>query len=354
MKAQLILENGTIFEGKAFGHIKEAIGEVVFNTGMTGYQEVLTDPSNYGQIVTMTYPLIGNYGANLDDLESAGTKVKGLIVREKCTTPNNWRCEFELDEYMKRNRIVGLEGIDTRALTRMIRKEGTMRGIIAVRELTDSMIKSKFESFNNDNAVNEVTSELVRVIPGKGPHIAILDLGIRNSIIRSFQKRDCKLTIFPANTKANEILAANPDGIFISNGPGDPKNLKDIIEQIKQLLGVKPITGICLGHLLLGLALGGDTEKLKYGHRGANQPVRDLIKNRVLITAQNHGYVLKKEGFKPGTQITHLNINDDTVEGLRNDEYGVYSLQFHPEACLGPQDSYGLFDELLSTMMPRA
>lgn len=350
MKAKLILENGTVFEGKAFGHLKETVGEVVFNTGMTGYQEVLTDPSYYGQIVTMTYPLIGNYGINLDDLESSSAKVKGFIVREKSDNPNNWRCEFELDEYLKRNRIIGLEGIDTRALTKMIRNNGTMRGIISVRELTDSQIKSKLDSFNNTYAVKEVTTNEVKDIEGEGKHIAMMDFGMKNNIIRSFKKRGCKMTIFPAYTKADEILACNPDGIFLSNGPGDPKDLSEVVEEIKKMIGKKPITGICLGHQLLALALGGDTEKLKFGHRGANHPVKDLKNNRVMITSQNHGYVVKEEGLPKEVEITHLNLNDYTVEGMKHEKFGIYSIQFHPEACPGPHDTDGIFDEFVETM----
>ncbi|PKM94389.1 MAG: carbamoyl phosphate synthase small subunit [Firmicutes bacterium HGW-Firmicutes-1] len=350
MKAKLILENGTVFEGKAFGHLKETVGEVVFNTGMTGYQEVLTDPSYYGQIVTMTYPLIGNYGINLDDLESSEAKVRGFIVREKCNNPNNWRCEFELEEYLKRNRIIGLEGIDTRALTKIIRNYGTMRGIITVRDLTESQIKSKLDSFNNTFAVKEVSTNEVKVYEGDGQHIAVMDFGIKNNIIRSFQKRDCKITVFPAMTTAEEILACNPDGIFLSNGPGDPKDLQEVVDELKKLIGQKPITGICLGHQLLALALGGDTEKLKFGHRGTNHPVKDLTTNRVMITSQNHGYVVKEEGLPKDIEITHINLNDNTVEGMRHHGHRIYSTQFHPEACPGPHDTDGIFDEFVEAM----
>ncbi len=246
MKAQLILENGVVFNGKAFGYIKETVGEVVFNTGMTGYQEVLTDPSYQGQIVTMTYPLVGNYGINIDDMESKSVKVKGFIVRENCKMPSNWRCEFELEEYLKRNRIIGLEGIDTRALTKMIRNQGTMRGIITVRELTESQISTKLAAFSNARAVAEVTRDDVEVVDGDGPHIAMYDFGIKNNIVRSFKSRGCKMTIFPASAKAEEVLDADPDGIFLSNGPGDPKDVGKAIDEIKKLVGVKPMTGICL------------------------------------------------------------------------------------------------------------
>lgn len=350
MKAQLILENGVVFNGKAFGYIKETVGEVVFNTGMTGYQEVLTDPSYYGQIVTMTYPLIGNYGINIEDIESKSVKVRGFIVRENCQAPSNWRCEFELEDYLKRNKIIGLEGIDTRALTKIIRNNGTMRGIITVRELTPAQIKTKLDSFNNTNAVNEVTCQEMQVIEGEGPHIAMIDYGMKNNIIRSFKRRGCKMTIVPARTTAAEILALNPDGIFLSNGPGDPKDIGTGIDEIKKLMGVKPITGICLGHQILALAMGADTEKLKFGHRGANHPVKDLQTGRVMITSQNHGYVVVNDTLPKDVEVTHLNLNDYTIEGMRDLTKQIYSIQFHPEACPGPHDTDPIFDEFVAMM----
>lgn len=348
MKAQLILENGMIFEGKAFGHIKESVGEVVFNTGMTGYQEVLTDPSYYGQIVTMTYPLIGNYGINLDDMESDSAKVRGFIVREKADYPNNWRCEMELDGYLKQNRIIGLEGIDTRALTKILRNHGTMKGIITVRELTQSQINQKLKAFHNKNAVAEVTAKEIHEVKGSGKRIAVMDFGIKENIIRSFKKRNCALTIFPADISAEEILKINPDGIFLSNGPGDPKDLPEVIRTIKELIGKKPIFGICLGHQLLALSLGGNTEKLKFGHRGCNHPVKDLFENKVYITSQNHGYVVTD---LPEDMIkTHINLNDGTVEGMMHKKLPIFSVQFHPEACPGPKDTAYIFDRFMELM----
>jgi carbamoyl-phosphate synthase small subunit len=350
MKAKLILENGVVFEGKAFGHIEETVGEVVFNTGMTGYQEILTDPSYYGQIVTMTYPLIGNYGINLDDMESKNAKVRGFIVKERCQNPSNWRCEFELEEYLKRNKITGLEGIDTRALTKIIRNYGTMKGIIAVDHINKNQINEKLESFDNTNAVKEVSTKEIRKYDGSGEHIAVIDFGIKNNIIRSFKNRGCKITVFPANTTAEDIMKIDPDGVFLSNGPGDPKDIPEAVEEIKKFIGKKPITGICLGHQLIALAVGGNTEKLKFGHRGANHPVKDINANKVMITSQNHGYVVTKEGLPECMEVTHINLNDDTVEGMRHKEYPIYSIQFHPEACPGPHDTDPIFDEFVETM----
>lgn len=345
MDVYLILENGVIFRGKAFGYVNESVGEVVFNTGMTGYQEVLTDPSYYGQIVAMTYPLIGNYGINLDDMESDGPKVKGFIVREKSDYPNNFRYEMKIDSYLKQNKIIGLEGIDTRALTKILRNHGTMKGIITVKELTQTQVKEKLNMFSNKYAVREVTTKEAYTIEGSGKHVAVLDFGIKQNIIRSFRKRGCKLTVFPAYASSNEMLKVNPDLIFLSNGPGDPKDLPEVVETITKLIGKKPIAGICLGHQLLALSLGGDTEKLKFGHRGCNHPVKDLEKNRVYITSQNHGYVVKD---LPTDMIkTHINLNDGTIEGMKHKYLSIYSVQFHPEACPGPKDTGYIFDEFL-------
>ncbi|AKL96794.1 carbamoyl-phosphate synthase small chain CarA [Clostridium aceticum] len=350
MKAKLILENGTVFEGKAFGYIKEAVGEVVFNTGMTGYQEILTDPSYFGQMVVMTYPLIGNYGINLEDVESSSPKVKGFIVRERATVPSNWRCEMDLDGYLKEAKVMGLEGIDTRALTKILRNYGTMKGIITTEDLKEEMIHEKLEAFHNDDAVQQVTTEEIRTIEGTGKHIAMMDFGIKENIIRSFKKRNCKMTIFPAAATAEEILKINPDGIFLSNGPGDPKALTGTIETIKKLIGKKPIVGICLGHQLLALSLGGDTEKLKFGHRGCNHPVKDIMNNKVYITSQNHGYVVKKENQPKDIIVTHINLNDNTIEGMQHKHLPIFSVQFHPEASPGPQDTAYIFDKFMEVL----
>ncbi|ONI46233.1 carbamoyl phosphate synthase small subunit [Candidatus Epulonipiscioides gigas] len=348
MKAQLILENGAIFDCKAFGYLKEAIGEVVFNTGMTGYQEILTDPSYYGQIVVMTYPLIGNYGINLDDMESRKAMVRGFVVREKSDYPNNFRCELTLDGYLKEQKIIGIEGLDTRALTKILRDFGTMKGIISVRQLTPSQIKLKMNNFSNTNAVSLVSPNKKYEINGDGIHIAVIDCGIKQNILREFSKRCCKITVFPAFTSVEEILSVAPDGIFISNGPADPKDIPQVVETIKELINQKPITGICLGHQLITLALGGDTNKLKFGHHGCNHPVKDFITNRVYITSQNHNYYVKE--LPPGAVVTHTNLNDQTVEGMYFKDLNIYSIQFHPEAAPGPTDTAHIFDEFITVI----
>lgn len=345
MKAKLILQDGTIFEGKAFGYLKDSVGEVVFNTSMTGYGEVLTDPSYYGQIVTMTYPLIGNYGINLEDVESTGVHVKGFIVRGKSDDPNNFRCEMDLDTYLKQNKVIGLEGIDTRALTKILRNNGTMRGIITLEKASLEEVKSKLDKFSNTEAVRTVTRREIEHIKGTGKKVAVMDFGVKQNILRSFAARGCDITVFPAQTKPQEVLDINPDLIFLSNGPGDPEDLSDVIENIKELVGKKPIVGICLGHQLLALALGGQTDKLKFGHRGGNHPVKDLEEGRVFITSQNHGYYVSQ--VPENMEVTHINLNDNTVEGMRHKELSIYSVQYHPEACPGPKDNDYIFDKFL-------
>ena len=345
MKANLILENGVVFKGKAFGYLKDSVGEVVFTTGMTGYQEVLTDPSYYGQIVTMTYPLIGNYGINLDDNESALPNVKGFIVREKCNFPNNFRCEIELDDYLKQNKIIVLEGIDTRALTKILRNYGTMKGIITLESDSLEQVEDKLKAFSNREAVSIVSTKEAYEISGEGKHVAIIDFGIKANIIRNFKRRGCKITVFPMSATAEEILEVNPDLVFLSNGPGDPEDLQDVINNIKKLVGIKPIVGICLGHQLLALTLGGKTSKLKFGHRGCNHPVKDLERNRVYITSQNHGYVVSE--LPKDVVATHINMNDETIEGMKHSTLPIYSVQFHPEAAAGPKDSEYIFDRFM-------
>lgn len=348
MSARLILENGITFDGIAFGYQKESVGEVVFTTGMTGYQEVLTDPSYHGQIVTFTYPLIGNYGINLEDIESSKPHPRGIILREKSNFPSNWRCEMDLDGYLKHHKIIGLEGIDTRALTKIIREEGSMKGIISLQDVSESQIKHKFLHFNNQNAVEQVTVSESYEISGTGAHVAVLDCGIKENILRSLQWRDCRITVFPAKSTAEEILAVNPDGILLSNGPGDPEDMLEVAANIKMLVGKKPIFGICLGHQLINLALGGRSEKMKFGHRGCNHPVKDLQQGKVYITSQNHGYMVTQ--VPEALEITHINLNDQSIEGLRHKSLPVFSVQFHPEASPGPRETKYLFDEFISSM----
>ncbi|QSX07759.1 carbamoyl phosphate synthase small subunit [Alkalibacter rhizosphaerae] len=348
MIGYLQLENGRTFEGTLFGKVEDVTGEVVFNTGMTGYQELMTDPSYYGQIVTMTYPLIGNYGINLEDLESDRPKITGLIVRERAKHPSNFRCEMDLDSYLKYSGVTGLEGIDTRALTKVIRDHGTMRGVITTRMLTDTQLKQRLDSYDNGDAVRQVTARESYTLEGAGVHVAIMDFGIKNNILRSFQAKGCKVTVFPATASWQEVLQVRPDGIFLSNGPGDPKDCREILENVKELVERKPTIGICLGHQLIALALGGDTQKLAFGHRGSNHPVKDLGRDRVFITSQNHGYVVKD--VPESMEVTHISMNDGSIEGLRHKDKPIFTVQFHPEASPGPSDSDYIFEQFMTLL----
>jgi len=352
MKAILALEDGTVFHGNSFGMDGEVIGEIVFNTGMTGYQEVITDPSYCGQIVTMTYPLIGNYGINLEDIESGKPQVRGLIVRELCNNPSNWRSVETLDNYLKKHGIMGIEGIDTRALTKTLREKGTMKGIIStdVDFNFDARVE-EIKAYVTEMPVYQVTTREVIHYEGSGFRVALMDFGIKQNIIRSLLKRNCDIYVFPAWTKAEEILAVDPDGIVLSNGPGDPKVCTNEINTIRQLFGKKPMFGICLGHQLAALANNADTTKLKYGHRGCNHPVKDLKKGLTYITSQNHGYTIVEDSLdKNRMEISHVNINDGTIEGLRYKGVPVFTVQFHPEASPGPADTAYLFDEFMALM----
>ena len=351
MKASLILENGMVFEGEAFGHIETCVGEVVFNTGMTGYQEVLTDPSYYGQIVTMTYPLVGNYGIILEDDESSSAKVRGFIVRERCEASSNFRSEIELDKYLKQQKVMGISGVDTLALTRLIRNFGTMKGIITVEVLSERSRKAYFDSFDNRDAVLNVTTKDVSVIAAskdenRALRISLMDFGAKRNIIRNLKSRGCEITVYPAMTSAETLLDDGSDLIFLSNGPGDPEDLTSIIGEVKKMVGKKPIAGICLGHQIIALAMGGKTAKLKFGHRGCNHPVKDLAKNKVYITSQNHGYHVSQ--MPTDFEVTHISMNDQSIEGMRHRNLPVFSVQFHPEASPGPVESGYLFDEFLA------
>lgn len=345
MKGRLILEDGTIFVGKVFGYVEDSVGEVVFNTSMTGYQEILTDPSYYGQIVTITYPLVGNYGINLEDRESDSVKVSGFIVREKSDLPSNFRCEMDLDTYLKQSKVIGLEGIDTRALTKILRNKGTMKGIITTEHTKLNDVQGRLDSYDNTQAVRIVGRKKIEHIPGNGKKVAIMDFGVKENIIRSFKKRGCDITIFPAESTSKEVLDVNPDLVFLSNGPGDPADLQDIVENVKQIIGKKPVVGICLGHQILGIALGGKTGKLKFGHRGGNHPVKDFEENKIFITSQNHGYYVNE--IPENVTVTQINLNDNTVEGMRHNTLPIYSVQYHPEACPGPNDSDYVFDKFM-------
>lgn len=351
MKSVLVLEDGTYFAGESFGKEGETTGEVVFNTCMSGYQEITTDPSYNGQIVTMTYPLIGNYGFNDFDNESYRPHVQGFIVKELCDTPSNWRNNLSPDEYFKRHNIVGIKSIDTRALTQHIRQFGSMFGIISTEcgNIDFLLGKLKVKMAEKRGLVMEVTTKVPVHKPGSGKRVVVLDFGVKYNIIRSLEKRNCDVVILPAFVSVDEIMSYNPDGILLSNGPGDPADLPGIKLTIQKLLGVKPILGICLGHQLLGLALGGTTYKLKFGHHGGNHPVKDLITGRCYITSQNHNYALEKD-FSRDIDITHYNVNDGTVEGFRHKHMPVISVQYHPEAAPGPQDSAYIFDDFIKLM----
>lgn len=391
MKAFLILEDGTLFEGSHIGAQGEVISEIVFNTSMAGYLEVLTDPSYAGQSVCMTYPLIGNYGVCKDDMESRKPWPAGFIVRELSRIPSNFRCDMTIQQFLEENGIPGIAGIDTRALTRILREKGTMNGMIttnekydleeilpklktyttgkvvdlvtcrekytlsAAQDLSDNgpvSGSSQFKSEEYENGIREKKPSMVRALTGKGLRIALLDLGAKDNIARSLTARGCEVTVYPAFTTAQEIIDAEPDGIMLSNGPGDPKECRDVIAQIKKLYDTDiTIFAICLGHQLMALATGADTYKMKYGHRGGNHPVKDLETGKVYISSQNHGYVVDMEKLDPEVAVpAFVNVNDGTNEGLSYTGKNIFTVQFHPEACPGPQDSGDLFERFIRMM----
>ena len=352
MKAFLILEDGTVFTGTSIGSTRDMISEIVFNTSMTGYLEVLTDPSYAGQAVVMTYPLIGNYGIT-PDMESLKAWPDGYIVRELSRMPSNFRCEGTIQDFLKKYDIPGIAGVDTRALTKILREKGTMNGMITTNENYDlEEVISKLKNYKVEGVVSKVTCEEKYVLEGTGKKVALLDLGAKKNIAKSLNDRGCEVTVYPADTTAEEIIASNPDGIMLSNGPGDPAECTSIIKEIKKLYETDiPIFAICLGHQLMALATGGTTYKLKYGHRGGNHPVKDLQTGRVYISSQNHGYVVDEDKIDPNVAVPAFkNVNDGTNEGLAYVGKNIFTVQFHPEACPGPQDSGYLFDRFLEMM----
>ena len=370
-RSLLALEDGTVFEGRSFGFLGEKTGELVFNTSMTGYQEILTDPSYKGQIVIMTYPLIGNYGVNEEDIESQGPKVEGFIIKEHSTLFSNWRGDQCLSDYLIKHHIMGVEGMDTRALTKHIRSAGAMKAILSTEDLDRDRLVEKAKispGLIGRDLVKEVTCEKPyqwkiendpqfsnsnhRSLPSHvRPKVVVMDYGVKYNILRSLRDWNCEVMVLPASSSLESILSYQPDGILLSNGPGDPEGIPYAIETVCQLIGKKPIFGICLGHQLLGLALGGKTFKLKFGHRGANQPVKDLKTGKVMITSQNHGFCVDPDSLNPDEiELTQINLNDHTSEGMRHKRLPIFSVQYHPEASPGPHDTHYLFEEFIKMM----
>ena len=369
MEALLVLEDGTVFRGRSFGAMGEQTGEVVFNTGMTGYQEILTDPSYRGQMVAMTYPHIGNTGINTEDPESAHPHLRALIVREVSKRESNWRARQTLARYLAEHGIMALTEVDTRTLTRHVRQFGSLRGAISTVDLDPASLRQKAlaaPTTSDQDLVAQVTCaapyEWTEVVdeawqdaqPGEGAahrlHVVALDCGIKRNIMRQLASSGCRVTIVPADTSAADILALGPDGVFLSNGPGDPENVPYAVSSVRALLGQVPIFGICLGHQVLALALGGKTYKLKFGHHGSNHPVKDLRTSQIAITAQNHNFAVDPESLRDKVELTHVNLYDQTVEGIRHLELPAFSVQYHPEAAPGPHDANPLFGEFVEVM----
>jgi len=351
-KGYLMLEDGTVFTGQIFGNGESVCGEVIFTTSMTGYQEIMTDPSFCGQIVTFTYPLIGNYGINRDDFEAINPSLAGIIVSELCEEPSNWRSKVTLTQYLKYNNLTGIKGIDTRMLTKILREKGTMGGMIvsSEQELEELQANPSKLQFTMTTQVAQVTTAKPYFIPGGKETIVVIDCGAKRNIMESLVRLGYSVLVVPAFTRWQEILAHEPAGVLVSNGPGNPQNVMQVAETINNILGKVPLMGVCLGHQLLGLALGMETYKLPFGHRGANHPVKDLMSGKVMITSQNHGYVLEQKTLPRQVEITHKSLNDNTIEGIRHKNLPAFSVQFHPEAAPGPDDAaylYEQFDQLI-------
>lgn len=346
-KRLLILEDGTVFEGKAFGASCDVTGEIVFNTGMTGYQESITDQSYNGQILTFTYPLVGNYGINRDDYESISPTCKGVVVAEATRRASNWRNQMTLDEFLKAKNIPGISGIDTRALTKIIRQYGTMKATLVSEGDTKQLHEQLQETVLPVDGIDQVSTKASYPAPGTGKNIVLVDFGLKHSILREFAKRDCNVTVVPHTTTSEEILQLNPDGVMLSNGPGDPTDVPHALDMIRGVQGKIPVFGICMGHQLFSLANGATTYKMNFGHRGFNHAVREIATGRVDFTSQNHGYAVERDSLPDCLLITHEEINDKSVEGVRHRDFPAFSVQYHPDAAPGPHDASYLFDDFL-------